>query len=136
MKIDSMESKDALNSNNDNIKYFLINYSPLVFINGFYHKGNYDDLNHLMESFCNSFEVPPKECSNLQSFQQSDDLNSIHLAHFIMISCVICLVCAVLAILIFYLLMKKRIRKRFNFELRDKINEALANYYEDENVGG
>lgn len=134
MKEETSESKEALNSNNDNIKYFLINYSPLVFINGFHHKGNYDDLNHLMESFCNSFEMPPKQCSDLQSFKQSDELNSIHLAHFIMISCMICLVCGVLAILIFYLLMKRKIRKRFNFELRDKINEALANYYGDENV--
>lgn len=40
---------------------------------------------------------------------------------------------AVLAILIFYILIKKKIRKRFNYELNDKINEALANYYGDDN---
>lgn len=132
LKEKSMESKDALNGNNDNIKYFQINYSPLVFINGFHHKGNYDDMNQLMESFCNSFEVPPEQCSNLQSFKQSDELNSLRLAHFILISFLVCLVCAVVAILVFYLVMKKKIRKRFNFELRDKINEALAAYYGDD----
>lgn len=45
-----------------------------------------------------------------------------------------CLGCAILAILIFYILIKKRIRKRFNYELNDKINEALANYYGDDNA--
>lgn len=86
-----------------------------------------------MEVFCNSFEMPPTQCSNLDSFKKSDELNSIHLAHFIIISIMVCLVSAFLAILIFYILIKKRIRKRFNYELNDKINEALANYYGDEN---
>lgn len=134
MKEDSLEGLEALKNNNENMKYFLINYSPLIMINGYHHKGNYDDINHLMESFCNSFEVPPNECSNLKSFVQSDDMNSNHLSHFIMVSCMICLFCGVLSVLIFYILMKKRIRKRFNFELRDKINEALANYYGDDNI--
>lgn len=133
MNEDSQESFEALQGNNENIKYLMINYSPLIFINGFYFKGNYDDTNHLMESFCNSFENPPKECSKLTSFMKSDELNTTHLAHFIMISCLICLLCAVMAILIFYILIKKRIRKKFNYELNDKINEALAKYYGDEN---
>lgn len=111
----------------------MINYSPLIFINGSYFKGNYLDTNHLLESFCNSFENPPKECSKLDSFLKSDELNSIHLAHFILISCLVCIFTAVLAILIFYILFKKRIRKRFNYELNDKINEALASYYGDDN---
>lgn len=51
-----------------------------------------------------------------------------------MVSIIICLGCGVFAVLIFYVIMKKRIRKRFNFELRDKINEALANYYGDDHV--
>lgn len=123
------EAKKILKKNSENIRYLLINYTPLIFINKFHHKGNYDDLNHLMEDFCNSFENPPDECSHLKSFKTSDELNSTHLAHFILISILICVCCAVLAVLIFYVLMKKRIRKRFNFELRDKINEALAQYY-------
>ncbi len=132
MQIDSQENFESLMINHDNIKYLLINYSPLIFINGFYYKGNYDNINHLMESYCNSFEHPPKECSNLDSFLNSDNLNSTHLTHFILISCGICLGAAVMAILIFYILLKKKIRKKFNFVLNDKINEALAKYYSDE----
>lgn len=45
----------------------------------------------------------------------------------------LCLFCGILAILIFYILFKQKIKKKFNYELRDKINEALANYYEDDN---
>lgn len=48
--------------NNDNIKYYLINYSPIVFINGYMYKGNYNDSNHLIEAFCNSFEEAPQKC--------------------------------------------------------------------------
>lgn len=55
----SDEAKKFLNENNDNIKYYLINYSPIVFINGYMYKGNYKDSNHLMEAFCNSFEEVP-----------------------------------------------------------------------------
>ena len=50
-----------------------------------------------------------------------------------MISIAVCLGIALLAILIFYILIKKRIRKKFNFVLNDKINQALAEYYKDEN---
>lgn len=39
---------------------------------------------------------------------------------------------AFLAIVIFYILMKRKFRKRFNFELNDKINEVLAEYYKDD----
>lgn len=120
--MESNEYIEALKGNHENIKYLLINYSPLIFINGFYYKGNYDNMNHLMESFCNSFESPPKECANLDAFQTANDLNSTHLSHFIFLSCVICLSCGVIAILIFYILMKKKIKKNFAFTLNDKIN--------------
>lgn len=68
----------------------------------------------------------------MDSFVKSDDLNSTHLAHFILISCLVCLGIAVFAVLIFYIIMKRRIRKKFNFTLNDKINEALAKYYGDD----
>ena len=59
MNPNSDEGKKFLNENNDNIKYYLINYSPIVFINGYMYKGNYKDSSHLMEAFCNSFEEVP-----------------------------------------------------------------------------
>ena len=34
--------------------------------------------------------------------------------------------------MLFYIVYKKKIKKRFNFELNDKINEALAKYYSDD----
>lgn len=104
----------------------MINYTPLIFINGNYFKGNFDDSHHLMETFCNSYEYPPSSCSNLNSFQQSHELNTKHLTHFIMISIGICIGVAVLAIILFYIIMKKKIKKSYNFTLNDKINEALA----------
>ena len=61
-------SMDALKNNHERISHLLVNYQPLIFINGFYYKGNFDNVSHLMESFCNSFEVPPKQCFNLDAF--------------------------------------------------------------------
>lgn len=128
----SQEALDALENNHDDIKYYLINYSPLIFINGSYFKGNYDDENHLMESICNSYEEPPTQCSYLSLFDQVYNLNSHHLNKFILISLCFCLASAFLAILIFYILYKRKIKKSFNFTLNDKINEALAKFYEDD----
>ena len=98
----------------------------MIFINGFYFKGNYDNAAHLMESFCNSFEIPPKPCHNLESFMQSDDLSSDSFIHFILISCFICMGCTIITLMIFYVLTKKKIQRRFTFALNDKINQALA----------
>ena len=54
-----------ITENYENIRVLVINYSPLIFINGSYFKGNYDNMDHLMESFCNSFESPPDNCKHL-----------------------------------------------------------------------
>lgn len=68
INLQSVESKRTLTKNDDDIKYYLINYSPIVFINGYMYKGNYRDPDHLMEAFCNSFEEMPLKCHNLQAF--------------------------------------------------------------------
>lgn len=81
----------------------------MIFINGFYYKGNFDNVNHLMESFCNSFEVPPKQCYNLDAFVKSDDLNSTNLIHFVLITCLFFMGCTVLMLIVFYILTKKKI---------------------------
>lgn len=123
------ENASALQGNHDEIKYFLINYAPLIFINGFYYKGNFDDLNHLFETICNSFEVPPKPCYALENFVNASDMNSASLFRFIVISLLGCVGMVAVAVVLFYIVYKKKIKKRFNFELNDKINEVLARYY-------
>ncbi len=57
-----------LRRNNDRVKFFLINYSPILFINNYMYKGNYKDSTHLMEAFCSSFEEAPRMCDNLEIF--------------------------------------------------------------------
>ena len=136
MKPKTKASEKALAINHDKIKYFLINYSPIVFINGSYYKGNYDNTSELIETLCDSFEYPPSQCSNLDYFVQTYDLNSHHLNRFIIICLLFCIGCAFTALLIFYIMYKKRIKKTFNFTLNDKINEALAKYYNDEEKEG
>lgn len=131
MTPDEPENLAALKTNHDEIKYFMINYSPLVFVNGHYYKGNFDDVTHLFETICNSFESPPKACGSLQTFEIASDLNSVNLVRFIMISVGLCIGMIVVAILLFYIVYKKKIRKTFNFKLNDQINEALAKYYND-----
>lgn len=54
-----------IHRNFDEFKYLWINYTPLIFINGSYFKGNYYDIPHLLETFCNTFENPPYNCKNL-----------------------------------------------------------------------
>jgi len=117
----------------EDMSYIIVNYTPLIFINGSIYKGSYDNVKHLLESFCNSYEYPPDACNNLDIFAKSNELNSKKLTHFIVLSCLICFVIAFLAIVIFYILMKRKFRKRFNFELNDKINEVLAEYYKEDN---
>jgi hypothetical protein len=131
IRLDSPENKSALMGNHEDIKYFLINYSPLIFVNGYYYKGNFDEISHLFEAICNGFEVSPQVCYGLESFNKSEDLNSASLGRFVMLTFVFCLVMVTLAILLFYIIYKKKMKKRFTFELQDKINEALALYYSD-----
>ena len=56
---ESRESNFLLSQNNDDIKYYSMNYSPLIFINGNMFRGNFRNIANLIESFCNSFEELP-----------------------------------------------------------------------------
>lgn len=123
------KTKELLEANNEKIKYNLINYSPLIFINGYFYKGNYKDSNHLMESFCNSFETPPSDCNKLDAFQQYVDFSSHSIIVFIIKSILFAFFFMLVGITVFYLFYRKRIRSKFDLELNNKINEALAKYY-------
>lgn len=131
--IGSTENSKALQKNHDEIKYLLINYSPLIFINGAYFKGNYENANHILESVCNAFDSPPGECQKFEAFQSTLDMNSSAFWKFVMKALIICSILVFLFIIVAYLGMKRRLKQNFDFTLNDKINEALAKYYgEDE----
>jgi hypothetical protein len=131
LTLDSTDNKSALMANHEETKYFMINYSPLIFINGYYYKGNFDDLGHLFEAICNGFEVSPPVCYTLDAFVRSEDLNSTSLGRFVMITFGVCVAMVTLALVLFYIVYKKKMKKQFTFELKGKINEALALYYSD-----
>ncbi len=131
VNVESSEASQIMKQNNDDIKYYLINYSPLVFINGYMYKGNYKDTNHLMEAFCNSFEDIPQNCQNLKAFAQYQDFRSYSILKFVLISILSTLIVIVLLITGFYFFYRKKINSTFKVELNNKINDALSKYYND-----
>lgn len=129
----SQKAIELLESNDDNIKYYLINFSPIVFINGYIFKGNYDDDNHLMEAFCNSFEIAPSACTNLAIFKHYSDFSSYGLMKFIGLSYVIFWIIGISILAAFYVLYRRKLTANFDSELSVKINQAMAKYYNDKN---
>jgi hypothetical protein len=125
----SAKAKEIFENNNDKIKYNLINYSPITFINGYFYKGNYQDLNHLMESFCNSFETPPSDCAKLDAFQKYNDSSASGIINFVIKSLLLAFGVMLVGVVVFYFFYRKRISGEFKVELDKKINEALAKYY-------
>ena len=132
LDLKSAESRRTMNLNHDNVKYFLINYSPLIFINGNYYKGNFDNGEYFFEALCNSFETPPDKCKDLEIFKSVHQFNAASLFRFVAISLGLCVLAAVILVIVFYVFYKKKIRRKFDYELNEKINEALAQYYGDE----
>ena len=136
LDLKSTEAKRTMNLNHDNVKYFLINYSPLIFINGNYYKGNFDNGEYFFEALCNSFETPPNKCKDLEIFKSVHQFNAASLFRFVAISLGLCVLAAVILVIVFYVFYKKKIRRKFDYELNEKINEALAQYYKDESGVG
>lgn len=128
----SEKSGPLLENNNEKIKYNLINYSPLIFINGYFYRGNYQDSHHLTEAFCNSFEVPPAGCEKLEAFQQFSDYSSVGILKFVLLTLFFCLAFVSVTVVVFYVYYRRRMSSRFGVELNQKINEALSKYYPNE----
>lgn len=126
------KSGPLLENNNEKIKYNLINYSPLIFINGYFYRGNYQDSHHLTESFCNSFEVPPAGCEKLEAFQQFSDYSSVGILKFVFLTLFFCLAFVSVTVVVFYFYYRRRMSSQFGVELNQKINEALSKYYPNE----
>lgn len=131
--VKSQKATELFDSNDDNIKYYLINFSPIVFINGYIYKGNYDDSNHLMEAFCSSFEIAPSGCSRLELFAQYKDFSSSSLFKFMIITVSATFVVGLAILAIFYFLYRKKLSSSFDTELNSKISQAMAKYYGDKN---
>ena len=123
------EVSNILEENNDDIKYYLINYSPLVFINGVYYKGNFDDTAHLLEAFCSSFENEPKECEGLEAYQILKASDTSEFFDYLLEMVFVTLGVIIFVATGFYLFYRRRIRGRMDHELHQKINQAIANYY-------
>jgi len=126
------EILELLEENNEKIKYNLINYSPLILINGYFYKGNYQDTHHLTEAFCNSFEEPPSGCEKLEVFQQWSDYSSASIMKFIVLSLLYGGVFVFLTITIFYVMYKRQLNTKAPVEINQKINDALSKYYPTE----
>lgn len=121
-----------LENNNEKIKYNLINYSPLIFINGYFYRGNYQDSHHLTEAFCNSFEVPPSGCEKLEAFQQFRDYSSVAIFRFVVMCLLFGSAFVFVTIAVFYFYYRRRMSTQFGVELNHKINEAMSKYYPNE----
>ena len=135
MDAKSERSVELFSANNDNIKYYLINFSPIVFINGFIFKGNYQDANHLMEAFCNSFEQPPSNCSKLTFDEHISGFSSYGVIKFIFWTVMVAVCAGFVMIIGFYVVYRKRLMKKFDSELGIRINDALSKYYGDQSDG-
>lgn len=124
-----VESLKLLKQNNDEMKYYLINYSPIVFINGYMYKGNYDNYHNLAQAICNSFEEPPENCSKKEFFQAFQGLQTYGLFKFVAISVGVTLTLIAILVVLFYYFYRKKINSTFKVELNKKIDEALNKYY-------
>lgn len=110
----------------------MINYSPLIFINGSFFKGNHREIENVLDSFCNSFEETPSICNELPHFQDVHDFDSLSIIKFLLVSvfCVSCM--AAVLVGLFYLFYKKKMKKELRDSLDSKINEALEKYYQSD----
>lgn len=128
MKFGSSENDIALQNNYEETKYLMINYSPLIFINGFYYKGNFDDMIHLFETICNSYEMVPTVCYSLDSFVRAEDTNYASLIAFLITTFLVCFALMFFSIFLFWIVYKRKMKRRLTSELNDKISKALMNF--------
>ena len=128
-QINGVQSSEMFEQNNDDIRYYLINYSPLVFINGVYYKGNFDDTTHLLESFCSSFEIEPIQCETLESFKILKAADTSVFFDYLLRQLFITVIFLVFIGIGFYIFYKKRVRGHMDYELHRKINQAISNFY-------
>lgn len=120
---------DLLDDNEDLIQFYMLNYTPLIFINNHLYKGNFDDTLHLVEALCMTFEEPPAECSKLDIFTDYHNFSTSSLWKFISYTILYLFLIFAVVITIFYFFYKRSMKKKIDNELESRINGAIKKYY-------
>ena len=118
-----------LDDNEDLIQFYMLNYTPLIFINNHLYKGNFEDTLHLVESLCMTFETPPSECSKLEIFTDYEDYSSTSLWKFVIYTIINLVIFFVILVSCFYVYYKRKMKKKMDNELESRINSAIMKYY-------
>lgn len=121
-----------LKLNNLHIKNFLLNYSPLIYLNDQMYRGNYDDFNSISEVICNSFEKIPDECGDLSIFEEYHNFSGSILSY-VFKTLIFFVFISVCAIFVFYVFYRTKIKKEFEENLQKEINVNLSKFYNQEN---
>jgi hypothetical protein len=126
---DGPMAQSLLDDNHELIQYYMLNYTPLIFINDHLYKGNLEETLHLVESLCMAFEEPPQECLDLDIFNHYNNFSGSTLFTFIINSLFYLGIMFFIVIVVFYLVYKRKMKRKMNRELSDKVNEAMMKYY-------
>ena len=129
MDLEGELSRELLDNNEDLIQFYMLNYTPLIFINNHLYKGNFEDTLHLVESLCMTFEEPPVECSKLEIFTEYQNFSSTSLWKFFVKTLFYLLIGFIVVIIVFYIYYKRKMKKKMDSELQTKINAAILKYY-------
>lgn len=122
-------SREILDDNEDLIQFYMLNYTPLIFINNHLYKGNFEDTLHLVESLCMTFEEPPSQCSKLEIFTEYQNFSSSSLLNYFLNTLMYLLILFVVVVVVFYVYYKRKMKKKIDSELQTKINSAIMKYY-------
>ena len=106
-----------------------IQYSPIIFINERYFKGDFLNIEELLKRICLTFENIPEQCS---SYLNVIDESSVSLTKILLYSISVCSFILVICLILSYIVYKRIFRKRFGSKLKTEINRALAEYYSNE----
>lgn len=129
-------ARTLLDSNEDLIQFYMLNYTPLIFINNHIYKGNFSDTLHLVEALCMVFEDPPAECSQLDIFSDFHDFSTSSLWRYIGYTVLSLFAVFLVVVIGFYCMFKRKLRKKMDAELESRINGALMKYYGKSQVKG
>ncbi len=128
MTFQSLNSLNLIIKNHEKLKYSIIDYSPLIFLNEYFYKGSYDNYEDILQTFCNSFEKPPTECKNLKDFLVSDNLSFQNLVEFIFSTSFLFIIGIVFLIQIIMTFIKRSMKKNLDERIKTRIDEALKEY--------
>ena len=126
---DGPMAQSLLDDNHELIQYYLLNYTPLIFINDHMYKGNHINTPHVVESLCMAFEEPPKECLDLDIFKEYNNFAESTVYTFITGTLLYLGLLFLVVIIVFYFVYKRKLKIKMKTELSDKVNQAMMKYY-------